>query len=234
MANSATAGAAARRARNRQEMRAVILDAARSIVAERGAEALTMRAIGQTIGYSAAALYEYFPAKEDLFGCLYFEGSGGLSGRMRKTLEGMPERVSAGDRLFALGHAYRGFAHEQPDLFRMVFDRPAPAFTPGFDPRPTGGPGKEEIEPGDDAFGLLIEVVRDGIVRGELEAVPPLPLALAAWAAVHGFVMLELNGHLTHDGPPSMRAAAAAGDVPTPDDLFATTLRLCFGGVLRR
>ena len=63
-------------------MRAAILDEARRLLTEEGASALSMRAIARALGYSPAALYEYFPGKEDIFNALYFEGAGGLAGRI--------------------------------------------------------------------------------------------------------------------------------------------------------
>ena len=234
VATATVTGAAARRERNRREMREAILGAARRIVNEQGAEALTMRAIGQAIGYSAPALYEYFPAKEDLYGCLYFEGSGGLAGRMRETLAGLPAGASALERIFALGHAYRAFAHEQPDLFRLVLGQARPEFSEGFTPPAADQQAEEEEPEGTDAFALLVGVAQDGIERGEFAAMPPVAIAIAAWTMVHGFVILELNGHLSTDGAPSLEAMAAAKAMPTTDELFATTLRLCAEGMVRR
>src|SRR5262245_52695197 len=75
-------GAAARREKGRQEMRGAILAEARRLLTEQGAEAVSMRAIARAIGYTPGALYEYFPAKEDVFHALYFEGTDGLAGRM--------------------------------------------------------------------------------------------------------------------------------------------------------
>lgn len=225
--------AAQRRERNRQEMREAILEAARRIVTEQGIEALTMRAVAGAIGYSAAALYEYFPAKEDLYGCLYFEGSGGFAGRMRDTLAALPVEATGQERMAAVGHAYRAFAHEQPDLFRLVLANAAPELSPGFDPRGTGSAKKGAD--GEDAFSLLVGVAREGIERGEFVETSPIAIAMAAWTLVHGFVMLELTGHLTSDIPPAQAIKEAASDGgSTLDDLFAATLRLGAVGVLRR
>ena len=224
--------AAMRRERGRREMRDAILEAARRIVTEEGIEALTMRNVANAIGYSPAALYEYFPAKEDLFGCLYFAGGGGFAQRMRDTLAALPAEASALERIGAVGHAYRAYAHEQPDLFRLVLGNPTPEFTPGFSPY-----GAAEREEGDeqDAFALLVEVARDGVERGEFVPLPPATIALAAWAMVHGFVMLELNGKLTSESPPAQTLrAAAGGEPPSLDDLFAAALELCATGLLRR
>ena len=94
-----------------------------------------------------------------------------------------------------------------------------------------------EREEGDeqDAFALLVEVARDGVERGEFVPLPPATIALAAWAMVHGFVMLELNGKLTSESPPAQTLrAAAGGEPPSLDDLFAAALELCATGLLRR
>ena len=50
----------------RQELRALIIDAARLLFAERGVEAVTMREIASRIGYSATSIYSHFADKEAL------------------------------------------------------------------------------------------------------------------------------------------------------------------------
>src|SRR5687768_17769497 len=83
-------GAALRREQGRREMRAAILDEARRLLTEEGPAALSMRAIARALGYSPAALYEYFPSKEDIFAALYFEGAGGLAGEMLAVRDAVP------------------------------------------------------------------------------------------------------------------------------------------------
>ena len=114
-------GAAARREKGRQEMRELILREARRLLTEQGPDAVSMRAIARAIGYTPGALYEYFPAKEDIFETLYFEGTDGLAGRMLATKAAVPTGTPTIEVLNALGRAYRVFAHEQPELFRLVF-----------------------------------------------------------------------------------------------------------------
>jgi AcrR family transcriptional regulator len=226
-------GAAARRRQNRREMREAIVEAAERIVAEQGIEALTMRAVGQAIGYSAAALYEYFPAKEDLYAALYFGGRDGLAERMRATLDAQPAEATGRERLLALGHAYRAFARSQPQLFRLAFGQAmapaehvaAAAVEPDAD---CAHPVERK-----DAFALLVDLAAEGIARGEFVPMPPSVLALAAWTTVHGFVILELNGHIGFHGPPSLRSDIAAAALPPPDDLFDAVARLFVDNVSR-
>ncbi len=234
MARTVTAGAAARRERNRQEMREAILGAARRIVSEQGVDALTMRAIAQEIGYSAPALYEYFPSKEDLYGCLYFEGSGGFAQRMRLTLAALRPEASALERIEALGHAYRAYAHEQPELFRLVLGNPRPEFTEGFTPHDPKDPDDGELPEEKDAFGLLVDVARDGVERGEFAAMSPVTIAVAAWAAVHGFVSLELSGHVDGGNGPGSPPPSPEEGRQRRDQLFDALIRMTLFGMVRR
>jgi AcrR family transcriptional regulator len=213
--------AAVRRERGRQEMREAILEAARRILAEDGGDALSMRAVARAIGYSPAALYEYFPAKENLVESLYFEGAGGLEGRLRAMLASLPASATASDALTALGHAYRAFAREQPELFRLIFFR-----------RPPDAPAVPTEHADGSGFGALVEVMTRGVETGEFVPAPPPVLAITAWSHVHGFVVLELGGFLTGGGPPS-RTLRRGGD-PSPDALFAAVVDLAVAGIRRR
>jgi AcrR family transcriptional regulator len=178
--------AARRRERNRAEMRQMIREAARRIVNEQGIAALSMRAVAAEIGYSAAALYEYFPSKDRLCDSLFFEGAEGLAGRMRDAIEQQPPGSSALERLAAAGAAYRAAALEQPDLYRLIFSNPIPSDAP------ESGRGPQ----GDSAFSFLVDLFRQGIAAGEIAEGDPEVAALHAWASVHGFVTLEILGLL--------------------------------------
>jgi AcrR family transcriptional regulator len=184
-----------RRDRNRREMRDLILDAARKIVVESGVSSLSMRAVARAIGYSPAALYEYFPSKAILSQALFFEGAEGLSGKIRSTLESLEPGTHPGLAVRQLGIAYREFALDNRELYLLVFTNPVTGFEPDEQDRQaaTGG------------YDLLVEAMHRGVASGDLPAVDPNIAALAAWSVVHGFVMLEMLGYI--DGAP-----AFAGD----------------------
>ena len=50
--------------------RALILDAARTVFERDGLEGASMRAIAEAAGYTAAAIYFHFKAKEDIYAAL--------------------------------------------------------------------------------------------------------------------------------------------------------------------
>jgi AcrR family transcriptional regulator len=196
-------------------MRSAILDVARNLVASEGANNLSMRAIARDLGYSPAALYEYFPGKEDVFCALYLEGAGGLAGRMRTALDALPDDAPANERLLAIGLAYRRFALEQPELYRLAFGSGTADYEPGDAERAAGG----------EAFQILVDTARAGVGDGTFAQIPPEALALACWSMVHGFVMIELAGMVDKKlGPGSA----------TADQLFHATLTVLGQGFMRR
>lgn len=215
-----------RRERIRGETREAILDAARQMVESEGIDGFSLRGVARAVGYSPAAIYEYFGSKEDLLDCLYFEGRGGLSDRMTAVLDEAPEGRSTIETLAAFGHAYRQAALEQPELYRFIFGR---GKTPQGAIRKHEG---REVPPGN-AFGLLVDLIAKGIEHGEFIEAPPPVVALAAWASVHGFVTLELSGALEEASPPARHLREGAAP-PSYDDLFAAMLQVLALGTLRR
>lgn len=229
-----TAGAAARRERLRGETRVAILDAARRIVSEEGADAFSMRAVAREIGYSPAALYEYFPSKEAILEGLYFEGRGSLGDRMASVLADPPAGATTTEILKDLGRTYRAYAHEQPELFRHIFGGATPHESPT-------SPSPDDTEPGDEAqpaaFDLLVATAARGIASGEFFPMSPMVAAIAAWSLVHGFVMIELSGALGGPAPPGRAVQGAGGPdggPPSTDQLFEATIDLMTRGFERR
>lgn len=213
--------AQARRERGREEMRARILVAALGIVTDDGVAALSMRGVARAIGYSPAALYEYFASKEALCKALFFEGTSGLSERMGEAMADLPADALASDRLRLLGNAYRDHALAHPDIYMLAFSSASAGFTPS----------RQDVESGMSAFGFLIDAMRTGVERGELMPIDPGSLSNAAWSTVHGFVMLELN----HMISPSLEQCGVG---ETPQDvvnrMFDDVMHILSLGMLRR
>jgi len=67
-------GTKERHERDRHRIRQGILDAARELFIAEGYEHVSMRKIADRIEYSPAAIYSYFPRKDDIFFALAAEG----------------------------------------------------------------------------------------------------------------------------------------------------------------
>jgi AcrR family transcriptional regulator len=195
-----------RRDRMRALMRQEILDAARRIVREQGIDQLTMRALGQAVGVTATTLYDYFENKDGVLDALFGEGVERLHRSFEEAIKangpGLP-------RLRGIGVAYRAFARADPDLFELIFGRVDPTYRPS-----------EPVKSRSAAlFETLTMVVREAMAEGQLRAAPPEAVGLEIWAAVHGFVMLEINGFIAECVP--MDA----------DEAFADHLRVLYEGM---
>src|SRR5438876_8995721 len=63
-----------RQERDREAVRRAILDAARDLFVSEGYANVSIRKIAERIEYSPAAIYGYFPSKDDIFFALAEEG----------------------------------------------------------------------------------------------------------------------------------------------------------------
>src|SRR5918995_1571884 len=63
-----------RQERDREAVRRAILDAARELFVAEGFQNVSIRKIAERIEYSPAAIYSYFPSKDDIFFALAEEG----------------------------------------------------------------------------------------------------------------------------------------------------------------
>jgi AcrR family transcriptional regulator len=156
------------------ERRERILQAARALLEQEGLEALTMRRLGERLGVRAPSLYKHLSGKDELEDALQRAGLDELGAEVAREAE------RAADPLGAAFGAYRRFAVANPDLYRLVTERPLPA---GHEP----GPGERH--------GVEVVVAATGSVDG----------ARAAWAFAHGMVHLELAGRF----PPGADVDAA-------------------------
>lgn len=218
-------GASARRERGRQEMRTAILEAAARLVESDGIDGFTIRAVAQAVGYSPGAMYEYFDSKEAILTALYFGGTDGLGGFCERAVATQPPDAPAADAIMALGHAYRAYALAHPDLYRLVFG----GFKTPPEARPVGCDDEDETG----GFGALAEVAARGVASGEFENLPPEVIAIAAWATVHGFVSLEVTGHITGGEGPGVPPSSPAAGRHIRDSLFEAHIRMTLFGLVK-
>lgn len=216
-------GAEARRERGRQEMRTAILDAAGRLIESEGFDGLTIRAVAQAVGYSAGALYEYFDSKEAILTSLYFDSADGLGVQCERAVAELPPAANALDALHALGQAYRAYALDHAELYRLVFG--------GFKTPP---PPREAVCPGEErgGFGTLMRIAAQGVDEGSLRDLPPPVIAFAAWSAVHGFVSLELLGHITGADQPREPVASETDARHQRDLLYERVLEMALAGFM--
>ncbi|WP_415950661.1 TetR/AcrR family transcriptional regulator [Streptomyces sp. KLOTTS4A1] len=93
-----------------------IVTEARALLEERGAAALTMRALAERLGIKAPSLYKHFPDKAAVELELIVLG-------LRETAEALE---AAAGSLPSVMEAYRAYALTHPHLYRLMTERPLP------------------------------------------------------------------------------------------------------------
>ena len=119
-----------RHERDRQRIQKAILDAARILFIAEGFQNVSMRKIADRIDYSPAAIYSYFPSKDDIFFALTEEGfhilAHGVLGAVREIADPF-QRLRRG--LWA----FYEFAKTHPEYFALMFlDRSVPSLSQDF------------------------------------------------------------------------------------------------------
>jgi AcrR family transcriptional regulator len=188
-----------RQERDREAVRRAILDAARDLFVRVGFEHVSIRKIAEMVEYSPAAIYGYFPSKDDIFFALAEEGFRLLHGdqQLFEALEALPplERVRGIFRQF-----YR-FSSEHPQYFALMFvDRSVPRITREY----------ERFAFTRDMKGLLVRHLREAVDAGVLpaDAAPEVILRILSTALI-GVAVMRLSDRLA----PGEDADALADDV---------------------
>jgi AcrR family transcriptional regulator len=182
------------RERRHQRTQQAILAAALSIVAESGADKLSMRAIADRIDYSPAGLYEYFGSKEEIIGALCREGHRTLKRYMAQ----VPQTLPPGEYMVELGMAYIRFAIQNPDYFLLIFT--SLTSQPDVEEDVSVLPSVEMMGE-DSSFPILLAGVERAVNEGAIHYLPALGLietAYAFWAIVHGAAMLRITNLKQH------------------------------------
>lgn len=146
-----------------------IVQTARQLLEQEGPDALSMRRLAAQLGIRASSIYEHLRDKQALEAALISVG-------FEEQAELFAQAVHRSDApIAALTAAYRDFARRQPNLYRLMTERPLR--------RDLLTPGVEEAA----AMPLL------DATGGDHER------ARAIWAFTHGMVILELNQRFPPD-----------------------------------
>ena len=166
----------------RDELREMILEAARNIVETDGYQALTVRAVTSRIGYTAGTLYQIFDNLEALFAAVNAETVAELGDSIVAQTGAIEDPKT---RLREMSHRYLVFAFSHPDRWRLAFEQLYPS-------------GRDRPESIMRETGAMFDCV-NRLLR---QAAPELPVkrlrtgAAAFWAGVHGVCHLALSQRL--------------------------------------
>jgi AcrR family transcriptional regulator len=118
-------GVRERQERDREAVSRAILDAARDLFVADGYSNVSIRKIAERIEYSPAAIYSYFPSKDDIFFALAEEGF-----RLLFAYTGTAASSGETDRIDAIRQGFLQlyqFSKDHPEHFALMFlDRAVP------------------------------------------------------------------------------------------------------------
>ena len=125
-------GASGKRARNKAENRAAILDAARRVFAELGYDGATIRDVIRGTTLAAGTFYNYFPDKESLLRALFDDSMRRLHARAKEGRAGAATLADVVRATFADAFAFLAedraafeLMHRNAGAIRAILDEPA-------------------------------------------------------------------------------------------------------------
>lgn len=157
------------------DLPSALVGAAIDLLEENGAAELSLRAVARRAGVSTAAPYRHFPDRTALLSAVAAVGYTELAGDLAR----VNAEPSGPDDLAAIAVAYVDFALRRPGLFRVMF--------------------AEGCDTSSADRVAAVAAIRDylgSVVKQALPEADPEPMALAAWALVHGLAFLHLDGKL--------------------------------------
>jgi AcrR family transcriptional regulator len=170
--------ALSQRRKHKEELRRLILDAAREIFVRQGYESFSMRKLAEKIEYSPGSVYLHFNSKEELFECLVDESFA----RLLKTLLALQNGKELQDPVAELKkglRAYVEFGLRNPNDYRFAF-----MLKPPLENRPYKVHG---------AFESLRYMVGRCVEEKRFRAVDVETTSQALWACVHGITSLLIQ-----------------------------------------
>ena len=168
---------AERKQREKEEMRTLILDAARKVFLEKGYYQASIRNIAEEIDYSPGTIYLYFKDKDEIFHALHDEGFR----RMLDKMQPLEHVADPFERLKAMGLVYLEFAKNNKDFYDLMFIIQAPM---------KHELEKEEWEMGHRTLDYLKNVLRKCQEKGHFKKQNIEYLSFTIWSAMHGMCAL--------------------------------------------
>jgi AcrR family transcriptional regulator len=191
------------------DLQQAIIKTAWEQIAERGAPALSLRAIARALKITAPAIYNYFPDRDALVTALIVEAFTSFGNTQQQAIAQIPQSEHA-QRLRALGLAYRQWAVTYPERYQLIFGTPIAGYS---------APMEITMPAAARSLAVLVKVLDDTHKADRLQVdeslkmtpktesmlkewqasrapdvhIEALFLALTIWGCVHGLVSLEVG-----------------------------------------
>lgn len=166
------------------DLRNALLEGALELLESGGPESLSLRAVARAAGVSHAAPYHHFADKAALVEAVAIHGFQLLADRMRAGIGTVADPI---EQFRQTGLCYGRFALDHEELFRLMN-------------RSELRRGASVAAAAHDSYLVVEDAVRACQRAGAMQEGEPGAYARTAWAAVHGAVLLHLDGLIEQAG----------------------------------
>lgn len=218
-----------RREQYREQTREEIKSIARQQMAEGGWPAISLNGIAREMGVAVSGLYRYYENRDALLTALILDAFNAYGAAIEAAEAASQPRSDYFGRLMAALRAYRQWPLENPSEFGLIYGTPVPGYH---------APAELTVPAASRAMRVVLSVLIEARARRVLETVelPELPPVMdmgvpadiaqwgvLGWTRIHGFVTLEVFGHLDNVIPDrdafyeaECRALLEAGGITPP------------------
>ncbi len=161
-------------------MEGALLTSAADILESEGPEALSVRRIAAAAGVAPMGVYNHFESKFGIVEALFVQGFQRLGAEM----DAMAQIADPVAALREGARRYLALALAHPMAYQVMFLRAVPGFEPS----------DRAIGDCTSAFDSLVVAVERAMDAGPTATTSPTETAQLIWAAIHGWVSLELLG----------------------------------------
>lgn len=179
-----------RKQRHKDDLRQLILDAAKLLFLKKGYEATSIRKIAAAIEFSPATIYLYYKDKSDIIFALHLEGFKLLLSKF-ETLATVEDPF---ERLKAMGRIYLQFSQENSEFYELMFVMKDPI---AFLENKCVGADEQAWIQGQNAFDYVVQTIAACQKKNYFTQHDTKIFATLVWATVHGLCTLYMHGHLT-------------------------------------
>ena len=168
------------------DLKNALIKAGVEILAKDGVSGLSLRKVAKRAGVSHAAPYAHFVDKQALIAAISTEGFRQLYERVNAVAEkykGQPSR-----QMVEAAWTYVQFALDDRDRFKVMFS--------GVLEKEKDYP--EFVAEAHRNFQLVKMIIEANQAAGVLRSGPSDLAALSAWGIIHGFILLLLEGQISH------------------------------------
>lgn len=186
-------GTELRKAREKEQRRNHIIDAAEQVIFSKGLEETTMEEIAEKAELSKGTLYLYFKNKNDLYMAICERGSNLLNSRFAKVFTGNHTGI---ELIRLIGETYLDFVSNNPDYFNTFMYYEA---LKNAEELQTSEMAKTCEENRREAMTYMTRALQIGMQDGTIDnSYDPKELAVLLWASTRGITTIthmKQTGH---------------------------------------